>query len=507
MNDRKHKNLTDFLLTHAAEEKASFHMPGHKGGEAYRKWLSNETLDKLTRAPEALFGMDITEIPGADNLQKPEGLIREIEERYARLYDVRRSFLLINGSSCGLMAAIAAMVPRGGKCVVARNSHRSVFNGLWLAAAEAVYAYPRIDGKLGITLEVTPEEIERCLDEEPDATAVILPSPNYYGVRSDIKRIAEIVHERGKTLIVDQAHGAHLRFFDEYAPGSLTTAAEQLGADIVINSTHKTLATFTQTGIANICSDRVDAEVFEECLLRLESTSPSYLLMASLDMNAQILENHGEEAIRSWRADVDYFRREVQKIRGLKIFEYSLLDDTKILMDMSELGLKGADLDRELMKRGIYSELTAGKYVMALTGIGNKRENYDILLRALREIADEHAKEAARRESSDFQSEHRVPSLMDVWKSVSMNDTKTSDSNASTEWKPLSECVGRVSAAMLTPYPPGTPAVCPGEIITEEAVMWLEGFISEGGEVLGVSCDGKVKVIANERLDCGEFLK
>ncbi|MDD6155097.1 MAG: aminotransferase class V-fold PLP-dependent enzyme [Eubacteriales bacterium] len=503
MNDRKHKNLTDFLLTHAAEEKASFHMPGHKGGEAYRKWLSNETLDKLTRAPEALFGMDITEIPGADNLQKPEGLIREIEERYARLYDVRRSFLLINGSSCGLMAAIAAMVPRGGKCVVARNSHRSVFNGLWLAAAEAVYAYPRIDEKLGITLEVTPEEIERCLDEEPDAAAVVLTSPNYYGVMSDIKRIAEIVHERGKILIVDQAHGAHLRFFDEYAPyvgagmssNPRATAAEQLGADIVINSTHKTLATFTQSAIANICSDTVDADVFEEYLLSLESTSPSYLLMTSLDLNAQILENNGREAIQTWSDNVKRFRKEAGDIRGLEIFDHPLLDNTKILMDMSGLGLSGADLNSELMKRGVYSELTAGNYVMALTGIGNRRGDYDILLEALREIADEFSGGMSEREALKYGGEHRMPSLADVWSSVSRKGLNASDFKGSTELTPLSECVGRVSAAMLTPYPPGTPIVCPGEVISKEAVEWLNGFIKDGGDVLGVDGDGRVKVM------------
>ena len=276
--------IAGFLIDHASSDSVSFHMPGHKGSLLYRE---NGYEDFLKR----LIDCDITEIPGADNLFQTEGIIKATMERYRKLYGAKASYLLINGSSCGLISAIMTCVPRGGKIIIARNCHKSVFNGVSIAGAEPVYAYPEIIEGFGITGEITAKEIQRCLDEAPDASAVLLPSPNYYGVCSDIEKIAEAVHQCGKVLIVDQAHGAHLKFFDQYI-GIPAQAAENQGADIVIDSTHKTLASFTQTAVANVCSDRIDKYAFEDALQKMESTSPSYLMMASLDINADILEKH-----------------------------------------------------------------------------------------------------------------------------------------------------------------------------------------------------------------------
>ena len=241
--------ILNFLLEHAENHPVSFHMPGHKGSAIYRRFGYEPFLT-------AIMDCDITEIPGADNLFQTEGILKAAQEEYAKLYGAKRSYLLINGTSGGVIAAVMAAVPKGKKLVMARNSHKAIFNSLVLAGVEPVYAYPEMIHEYGISGVITPEEIERCLAENPDAEAVILPSPNYYGICSDIQAIADVVHARGKVLIVDQAHGAHLKFFSDAGCAIMPKSAEEQGADITVNSIHKTLASFTQSALLNLNSDR-----------------------------------------------------------------------------------------------------------------------------------------------------------------------------------------------------------------------------------------------------------
>lgn len=465
------KTLTDFLECHRSLEPVSFHMPGHKGSEFYRELgYGNIT--------ESLVDWDITEIEGADNLFQAESVIREIMERYARLYGSRNSYLLVNGSSCGLIAAVMACVPRGGKLVMARNCHKSVFNALTLAGVEPVYAYPKMVEEYGITGEIKVDEIQACLDREPLASAVILTSPNYYGICSDIKAIAELVHERGKLLIVDQAHGAHLKFFLSHVAGR-ALAAEDLGADIIIDSTHKTLASFTQTAVANICSDRIDTFAFEDALQKMESSSPSYILMESLDINADIMEKHGESCISAWRENLDWFYVAAKEIRGLKVMKHPLLDDSKINLDMSAYGLHGVALEKELMKRNIYPELATGDIVMCMTGIGNKRCDYERLITALEEIAGSHDMAAV----SD-----KTPVS---WEFKGLRQHPLPESRTKS---PLGDSLGRVCAQAIIPYPPGVPIICPGEEITSEIIDYISGLRNRGESIMGIDSDGCIMV-------------
>ena len=262
------KGVTQFLLSHARKNPVSFHMPGHKGSAIYRENGYGDFLDHFVDC-------DITEIPGADNLYQAEDIIADTMAKYRTLYDVRESYLLINGSSAGLVASILTCVPRGGKLIMARNCHKSIFNGLLMAGAEPVYLHPEMIDDYGISGEISLESVKVAIAEHPDASALILPSPNYYGICSDIKAIATAVHEAGMVLIVDQAHGAHLHFFGSHLDEPFKSA-DDLGADIVIQSTHKTLASFTQSAIVNLCTDRVDKYLFEDKLQLIESTSPSY---------------------------------------------------------------------------------------------------------------------------------------------------------------------------------------------------------------------------------------
>ena len=459
--------MEEFLLKHAGKKPVSFHMPGHKGSALYKRFGHGEFLKDF-------LDYDVTEIEGADNLFQREGIIADLAEKYRLLYGVRASIPLINGTSCGLIAAILATVPRGGKLILARNCHKSVFNALTLGGIRPVYARPVLSSSWGISGEVAPEEIEKLLSDHPDASAVILPSPNYYGICSDIPGIAEVVHRFGKILIVDQAHGAHLEFFHRFRPAAgLPLNGERAGADIVVNSIHKTLGSMTQSALLNICSDRVDQELLEEWLQMLESTSPSYILMTSLDINARILEDHGSLLFQEWQENLEWFYSQARGIPGLRIMEAPGLDRTKLNLDLSDRVYTGRALEEALIERyGIYPELNTGNILMAMTGIGNTREDYGRLLAALRELAEREKEPSSPKDSLDSGN----PDLEDRFAGLMAQEGKT--------------CLRSV-----IPYPPGIPLICPGEVVSSTQLEELTGCLRNGEKVLGLTNQGLIKVV------------
>ena len=262
-------------------------------------------------------------------------------------------------------------------------------------------------------------------------------------------------------------------------------AAENLGADIVINSTHKTLASLTQSAVVHLCTDRVDKYEFEDKLQMIESTSPSYLLMASLDINADLLEKKGEKLFGAWEDNLQYFYERSNEIPGLRVMRHPFLDHTKINLDMSAYGLSGLDLEDLLMERNIFAELTTGNILMCMTGIGNKRYDYERLLAALQEIAEERplirggdCKEivAASRGAWDFQKLTQRPIPKEK------------------ERIPLETACGRVCAASVIPYPPGIPILCPGEIMEKSALDYVKALREAGEKVMGIDDLGRVTV-------------
>ena len=481
--------LRSFLINHADKHSVSYHMPGHKGSAIYKKYGYGEFLEKF-------MDCDITEIPGADNLFQTEGLLKEVQEKYARLYDVERSYLQINGTSGGLIAAILACVPQGGKIIMARNCHKSVFNALTLGNIKPVYAHPAIIDEYGITGPIQVSEIERLLEEVPDADAVILPSPNYYGICSDIKAISEAVHKKGKPLIVDQAHGAHLHFFNKFGQGrDMPPSAEEAGADITVNSIHKTLASFTQSAVLDFNTDIVDRYVLEDKLQAIQSTSPSYILMAGLEINADILENHGSEAMEQWKENIEWFYKKTAEIKELKVMrEINIkqnrshagekngkadMDITKINLDMSSCGIDGAKLESMLIEKNIYTELYTGNILMCMTGIGNTREDFQKLFDALRDIAKNTKCTGAKAKKTKIE----IPSPGRIFP-VPGNK----------EYVELTDAAGRICASSLIPYPPGVPFVCPGEEITEETADYIKSLRDAGEKVVGVNDKGMILV-------------
>ncbi|MDR3242768.1 MAG: hypothetical protein LBT34_02420 [Clostridiales Family XIII bacterium] len=480
--------IQEFLHDYLMKKPVSFHMPGHKGGRFYERFGYGAFSERF-------IDCDITEIPGADNLFLAEGILKELQDGYAALYGVKKSWLLINGGSGGLIAAVLASSPAGKPLIMARNSHKSIFNALTLGGLTPVYMYPEIIEEYGIPGEMRPEETERLLRENPDAEAVILPSPNYYGVCSDIERIAEAVHRAGKILIVDQAHGAHLAFFDRYEGGAAAgkrapLSAELSGADLIVNSTHKTLASLTQTAVLNLNSDRVDPEALEDKLQCVESTSPSYLLMLSADINREILERHGRALIEEWNGNLDGFYRAAETVPGLKVMNAAgRFDRTKINIDMSARGISGTRLKELLMEENICAELSSGGVVMCMTGVGNVRGDYEALAAVLRRISESRGfgREAGERREPDTEAKIETEEALyppKIPEFAGIPETKRRVK--------LEAAEGLICAASVIPYPPGVPLLCPGERVGRDAVAYIAALRRAGGKVTGVTADGEI---------------
>ncbi len=498
----KEYTIADFLKENAGRDNVSFHMPGHKGRSALYEEAGYADLLKNAAA------WDITEIPGADSLYCPRGALRNVMDNYAELYGARHTELLVNGSSAGLIAAIISSVPVGGKLILSRNSHHAAFSALRLGGINPVYIRPETDPDYNIAAGISPYELEAACEANPDASAVLITSPNYCGQLSDIAVLTDIAHDHGMLLIVDQAHGAHLKFFDldamqardggAYIP-HMKHSAESLGADIVVNSTHKTLLSFTGSGILNICGDSVDIDAVSEALRMVQTTSPSYLLMASLDINEKIMRNKWSDIVSAWKEDLRGFYKGASRINGLTIVTgsgargsgaqdeevFALYryregpDPTKINISMSELGLSGERLDRELRYRGIISEMVHGEYVLLMTGAGSMRKDYERLLDALRDIADGYGVgvhvDRTPRSFDDIVLEYADVPVDGIY-------------------VPLYEAVGRVLYDPIITYPPGTPIACPGEILTMEVISHISDILESGEMITGVDEEGMIKV-------------
>ncbi|MBQ6582521.1 MAG: aminotransferase class V-fold PLP-dependent enzyme [Mogibacterium sp.] len=465
------QTIAEYLVTHKKEQPIPFHMPGHKGRtDLYKRYGYGEFV-------RGMFGNDITEIPGADNLQQPADSILRVMENYAELYGVLESKLLVNGSSAGLMASILAAVPRGEELIVARNAHKSVFSALRLGGIRPVYVKPETYGKYNLQGAVSPRSVRDALEAHPDARAVLITSPNYYGVLSNVERIADIAHEYGVPLIVDQAHGSHLKFFDRLSPWK--RAAENLGADIAVNSTHKTLLSLTGSSVLNICSDRIDREKLTLLLGMLQTTSPSYLLIGSLDINERILREGADELVAAWKDDLRYFYQMSAEVPGLKVIAGDQMDLTKINISMADYGLSGEKLERELRREGVWTEMTHGDHVQFMTGIGNIRRDYQLALLALDRIGKKYGVTGAPVHEEDM---------------LASFDLELSEVPVEKESIPLYRAEGRVAYDPLIPYPPGIPAVCPGEILSREVILYLQRLVLYGGTVLGVGDEAYINV-------------
>lgn len=463
--------LFDALMEYVARDTVPFHVPGHKRGHGVDAEFKNFL-------GENAFNIDVTVFKLVDSLHHPTGAIKEAQALAADAYGADASFFSIHGTSGAIQAMIMSVVGAGDTLIVPRNVHKSVTAGIILSGAVPVYMQPELDKNLGIANGVLPETVEEALKENPHAKAVLIINPTYYGVSTDLKRIAEIVHSYDIPLIVDEAHGPHLKFNDK-----LPMSAMDAGADLCTQSTHKIIGAMTQGSILHVRTKYVDVARVQQILNLLQTTSPSYILLASLDTSRRQIALEGKELLDGAINLAEYARREINNIPGFYCFGKELLgnpgvyaiDPTKICITCRDLGITGFDLDMILSnKYHIQMELSDLYNTLAVGSFGDTKENIDKLLDALREISVEYMHKSPRK--ADFIDIPAIPKQVLIPRDAFYGN-KTSVA--------LEDSVGEVSGEFLMAYPPGIPILCPGEVITEEIVNYVEDLKKTGLYVQG----------------------
>lgn len=453
------------LEIYSQEDYYPFHMPGHK--------RNPDTVN--TDLP---FDRDITEIDGFDNLHHPEGILKKAQETAANVYDTKECYYSVNGSTAALLAAVSATVPRNGQILVARNCHKAVYHALYLRNLIPTYVYPQMDPKWWINGGISSDKVERALAENPEIKAVLLTSPTYDGVVSDIEKIAEIVHRYEIPLIVDEAHGAHFHF-SNYFP----TSAAELGADLVIQSFHKTLPSMTQTAVLHNCSDRVDSRLIRRFMGIYQSSSPSYILMASMDACMEKMSSDGNEMFREFTKILEKARRRLSECKYIRlvspeigtagVFDY---DRSKLLFSTRYASMTGSELAQILLEKyHIQVEMETEHYVLALAAVGDSGEGFERLCQAIEEINQEEAQKKKEKRETEEPKAGRT-----AYTSLSQFMSITEAMESESEIRKLEESVGRISAEFGYLYPPGIPLIVPGEQITGQFIRNMRIYMEEG---------------------------
>lgn len=444
-------------LNEAGKGQIPFHMPGHKRA-------SFAHLEGIN------YRIDFTETPDSDDLHHPSGLLLESQKTLSELFGTVRSYYSVNGSTGCILAAIRAVTASGQKALIARNCHKSVFNACALCSLETSYLFPEV-GEDGIYLSVEEKELEKRLREEGNVALVVITSPTYEGVLSDITALSDICHAHGALLMVDEAHGAHLGFYDPQI-----RSATACGADLVVQSFHKTLPAFTQTAVLHLCSDRVDEELLSEQMAIFQSSSPSYLLLSSLDGCVSFLKKDGGCFVR-WRNAVTKARARLAALNKLRLFEGEggyLYDQSKILILTDRAGITGQDLYARLYEKGIVCEMAGYSSLLAMTGAGDCEGSLAALADALIAVDGEL-------------TEGILPMLPRTSREPNTLIALHACHRKKRERIPLTDAVGRICAASVYLYPPGSPLLLPGEEITQEIVSLLEHYENVGISVNGIA--------------------
>ena len=472
------------------------HMPGHKR--------------RLAPAEGLPYEWDVTEVPETDDLHAAGGILKEAMARTARLFGSRRTWYLVNGSTCGLLAAICACVPAGGEVIFARNCHKSVYHAAELRNLKVHWILPPILQGWGICGSIRPADVARLLEEHPSAKTVVLTSPTYEGVISDIASIARICHAHGARLIVDEAHGAHLGMYCAFPESAL-----HLGADIVVQSAHKTLPSLTQTALLHLGQGETETgtERDEDVILErhiehaldiFETSSPSYPLMASLDGCTGLLEERGEELFTAWRRQI---RRTDEVIAGLPhlkvlrhgtpagkddIFAY---DDSRFLLRAPEdCAVTGEKLSYILREEGrMEPEMHCADNVLLMSSCADTDEGWEIVRKALlradqilsgyRGIRKQRGRIPEKTAAAPIET---VLSPAEAHRRILVGEFRRI---------PLPEARGQISAEYVMAYPPGIPLLIPGERIASQTLRTIE-YLTRSGSGMRYSLTGKTADIA-----------
>ncbi|MBZ2175051.1 aminotransferase class I/II-fold pyridoxal phosphate-dependent enzyme [Schnuerera sp. xch1] len=462
--------IIDSLKILQRKNEISFHTPGHKGKDTLIEWT------------KYIPNIDTTELPGMDNLHNATGIIKESQQLAAKTFGALETIYSVNGTTGGIYIALAAITNPGDKILIQRDSHKSMYNASILNRLDIEYIYANYNEAHHMYTGVNPKSIELKLKEDPDIKVVAITYPNYYGICSDIKKIAEIVHNYDKILLVDEAHGSHFVFSDKLPLSSL-----EVHADITIQSTHKTLPSFTQTSMIHVGTHRVNIEKLKTMSSLYQTTSPSYLFMASLEAARAYMEGEGKGRLDRNIDIISYLTDTLQRIYGAYVFTGAEDDNTIYDKDITKIlfgikGITGTNLSRMLMEDyNIYLEMADFNYALALASLMNEKSDFEMLIKAVENIA----KHGPNKSSSSINLHMPMSRIvLPVYEAFYSNKKAVA----------LKESIGRVSSSFIIPYPPGIPLICPGEEITEELVDYITFSLSKGIDIIGLIGDNKEKI-------------
>jgi arginine decarboxylase len=472
--DQSRAPFVEDLARRIEQPRTSFHMPGHRHHVAGNPSLSGLISPDLLRS-------DLSEMSGVDYLHGALGPMREAEDLAAAAFGADRTFFLVNGSTGGNQAAILSALGEGQKILLPRASHRSVFTSLILSHSIPVYIPPLYHPDLSLPLAVDVAEAERLVHEHPDIAAIHVTSPSYYGLTSDLPALARLADQMGIPLLVDEAHGGHFSFHP-----SLPISALGAGAEMAVQSTHKTLGSLTQSSMLHWRQGRIHRRRIEEVVAMLQSSSPSVLLTASLDSARQLMATQGRVLLERTIALGHAARAAVREIPGLWCYGPELVghggvhdyDPTKLLVGLGDLGLSGYDAARWLEKQwGIEVEISGRDHLLFSLSFADSAQDTTVLLAALAALASHHrpvdiTTSRARRRSSEFD----IPR---------MELTPREAFFASSAPRTIRSANGEICAEWIIPYPPGIPVLAPGEVIDSATIDLLEEMVSDGATIVG----------------------
>ncbi|HHD2753762.1 TPA: aminotransferase class I/II-fold pyridoxal phosphate-dependent enzyme [Clostridium perfringens] len=468
--------IIDGISSYLKEEIIPFSMPGHKMGRGFKN------LEQI------LLQGDLTEVEGLDNLQHPEGIIKEAEEKLSKLYNSKKSYFLVNGSTCGNLIMIFSLFKEGDKILVERNCHKSIMNGIIMRKLKPVFINNIFHSKLKAPVGIDLNHLKSQIDLNKDLKGIILTYPNYYGVGVNIDETVKIAREANLKIAIDSAHGAHFGF-NKLLPKSV----QELKADMVVMSAHKTLPSLTQTAWMHVNDEKFieEIEFYKNVFM---STSPSYMFMMSLDYSRNFLEEHGEEAYDKLLKVIDDFKKSVEDLSYFKILDKKFLingleknikindikiDSSRIVINLEE-NLNGNKLLDYLRSKKIQCEMSDNKNVVLIPSPFNTENDFRSLEKALKSCDIKCLED----EEIDFY-------LTDLPKR-SLEPFEVLD--AEYERVSIDKALGKIVAESIVPYPPGVPMLIIGEVIEEKHIKLINEYRKNGVDIIGIK-DNKVKVI------------
>lgn len=463
--------LLDTLWQCASKHDAVFYTPGHKRGQGISQRLVN-------CFGAGVFLADLPELAELDNLFAPQGVIKEAQQLAAEAFGAEQTWFLVNGSTCGVEAAILATCGTGDKIILPRNVHSSAIAALILSGAIPIFVTPEYDSVLDIAHSITPDGVAAALAQHPDAKAVLMVYPTYYGVCGDVEAIANLAHQYHIPLLVDEAHGAHFGFHPD-----LPTSALAAGADLTVQSTHKVLGAMTQASMLHVQGSRIDSNRVSQALQLVQSTSPSYLLLASLDAARQQMAIAGKQLMSQTLQLANTATNQISKISQLSVLQpqkspgFYALDPTRLTVTVSSLGMTGFAVDEILHQQlGVTAELPSLGHLTFIITLGNISADIEQLVQAFCTLSQQYCQ---AQPLTLPQSE--LPFYSTLHPCLSPREAFF----AATETLPIEQASDRISAELVCSYPPGIPILMPGERITAVALEYLQTIQAQGGLMSG----------------------